>query len=189
MTPGDRRSSADPEQARAGGRPTALGRLLQARREALGYSRPALGEAAGVSPGTIEGWELGRVGKPPIHDVLRLARYLRIPLTEVEAAVLEGEDLDPLPATSKKESKRPGRTRRGGEPGRALLQRGVELFQWDDDIVAELLETSPERVRAWRTGEERMGASEMMSLTAIFSTTLSHADRLGRASSPAAEGS
>ena len=54
---------------------TALGQLLQARREALGYSRARVGELIGIKPGTSEGWELGRGKRPPIHDVLRLARY------------------------------------------------------------------------------------------------------------------
>ena len=41
-------------------RQTALGRLLQERREAAGYSRARVGELVGIKPGTIEGWELGR---------------------------------------------------------------------------------------------------------------------------------
>ena len=43
---------------------TALARLLQERREAAGYSRAKLGKSLGISAGTIEGWELGRIGKP-----------------------------------------------------------------------------------------------------------------------------
>ena len=38
---------------------TALGRLLQERREAAGFSRARVGELVGIKPGTIEGWELG----------------------------------------------------------------------------------------------------------------------------------
>ncbi len=45
-------------------RQTALSRLLQDRREAAGYSRARVGELIGIKPGTIEGWELGRVTKP-----------------------------------------------------------------------------------------------------------------------------
>src|ERR671932_681520 len=66
---------------------TALGRLLQERRETAGYSRTRVGELVGIKPGTIEGWELGRVARPPIHDVLRLAHFLRISADEVESAV------------------------------------------------------------------------------------------------------
>src|SRR3954449_12503981 len=68
-------------------RQTALGRLLQERREAAGYSRTRAGELVGIKPGTIEGWELGRVARPPIHDVLRLARFLRISADEIQDAV------------------------------------------------------------------------------------------------------
>ena len=70
---------------------TRLGLLLQARREAAGYSRTRLGELVDVPAGTIEGWEIGRVAKPPIHDVLKVARVLRVPVVEIEAAVLEPE--------------------------------------------------------------------------------------------------
>src|ERR671932_1930992 len=66
---------------------TALGRLLQERREAAGYSRTRVGELVGIKPGTIEGWELGRVARPPIHDILRLAHFLQIGSDEIEAAV------------------------------------------------------------------------------------------------------
>ena len=45
---------------------TALARLLQERREAAGYSRARLGKILGISAGTIEGWELGRVGRAPV---------------------------------------------------------------------------------------------------------------------------
>jgi transcriptional regulator with XRE-family HTH domain len=65
-----------------------LGRLLRERRVALGYSRARVAEVVGIKAGTLEGWELGRVTKPPVHDVLRLARFLGISADEVEAAVL-----------------------------------------------------------------------------------------------------
>src|ERR671910_1797254 len=68
-------------------RQTALGRLLQDRRESAGYSRIRIGELVGIKPGTIEGWELGRVARPPIHDVLRIAHFLRIPPDEIQGAV------------------------------------------------------------------------------------------------------
>ena len=68
-------------------RQTALGRLLQERREAAGYSRARVGELVGIKPGTIEGWELGRVARPPIHDVVRMAHFLSVPPDEITAAV------------------------------------------------------------------------------------------------------
>ncbi len=67
----------------------ALGRLLQDRRESAGYSRTRVGELVGVKPGTNEGWELGRVARPPIHDVLRLAHFLGIPADDIQRAVFE----------------------------------------------------------------------------------------------------
>src|SRR5437762_1820628 len=70
-------------------RQTALGKLLQERREAAGYSRARAGEFVGIKPGTIEGWELGRVARPPIHDVLRMAHFLQISPEEINSAVFE----------------------------------------------------------------------------------------------------
>lgn len=49
----------------AAGRTGALGRLLQDRRDRGGVQPCPPGEASRVSPGTIQGWELGRVGQPP----------------------------------------------------------------------------------------------------------------------------
>src|ERR671910_738924 len=68
-------------------RQTALGRLLQDHRETAGYSRTRIGEVVGIKAGTIEGWELGRVARPPIHDVLRLAHFLDISADEIQRAV------------------------------------------------------------------------------------------------------
>src|SRR2546430_17067115 len=65
----------------------AVAKLLQEQREQAGYSRAKLGELLEISPGTIEGWELGRVERPPLHDVLRLAEFLQIPYGELVAAV------------------------------------------------------------------------------------------------------
>src|SRR5437660_11229913 len=65
----------------------ALARLLQERREGSGYSRARLGALVGVSAGTIEGWELGRVGRPPFHDVMRIVSFLLIPLEEIQRSV------------------------------------------------------------------------------------------------------
>src|SRR3954451_19286755 len=64
-----------------------LARLLQERRESAGYSRARLGKIVGISAGTIEGWELGRVGRPPFHEVMRIASFLQIPLEEIQRAV------------------------------------------------------------------------------------------------------
>src|SRR5947207_6513329 len=69
------------------GERNALAMLLQEQRERAGYSRAKLGELLGISPGTIEGWELGRVERPPVHDVIRLAEFLRISHDDLVAAV------------------------------------------------------------------------------------------------------
>jgi transcriptional regulator with XRE-family HTH domain len=73
---------------------TALARLMQDRREAAGYSRARLGKTLGISSGTIEGWELGRIGKPPFHEVMRIAAFLRIPLEDLQRAVREPPRFD-----------------------------------------------------------------------------------------------
>ncbi len=91
-----------------------LGRLLRERRVALGYSRARVAEVVGVKPGTLEGWELGRVTKPPVHDVLRLARFLGISAAEIEAVVL-GE---PTP-----------RTERAATDALPLLEQAVALLK------------------------------------------------------------
>src|SRR5215210_8381814 len=97
---------------------TALGRLLQDRREAAGYSRTRVGELVGIKPGTIEGWELGRVARPPIHDVLRLAHFLRITPDDIQRAVFEdaGDVPSAEPESGQKERKKAGRRARGAVP-------------------------------------------------------------------------
>src|SRR5437762_13737652 len=108
-------------------RQTALGRLLQRRREAAGYSRARIGELVGIKPGTIEGWELGRVAKPPIHDVLRIAHFLRIPSEEIERAVFEDAGIEPVqtdPDGAQRGRRRPPR-QTGAVP---LLEAAFRLF-------------------------------------------------------------
>jgi transcriptional regulator with XRE-family HTH domain len=138
----------------AGNQRTPLGRLLQQRREERGYSRTRLGELVGVKPGTLEGWELGRVAKPPIHDVLRVARFLGITAAEIEEAVV-GASAPPQP---------------GRVPAVAplLLEQAIELFGWSDEEAAAAFQTTPARVRAWLTGAEPLGLPELMTLTALI---------------------
>jgi transcriptional regulator with XRE-family HTH domain len=81
------RSLHEPSPAAAKHNGTALGRLLQDRRESAGYSRARVGELVNLSPGTIEGWEVGRVRNPAVYDVLRLAHFLQIPFEDVQRAV------------------------------------------------------------------------------------------------------
>src|SRR2546423_2751941 len=94
----------------------ALARLLQERREAAGYSRARLGTIVGISAGTIEGWELGRVGRPPFHEVIRIASFLRIPLEQIQQAVFAdaGTIPDPDQHPRQPERKKAGRKKRLG---------------------------------------------------------------------------
>jgi len=143
---------------------TALGRLLQQRREAAGYSRTRVGQLVGIKPGTIEGWELGRVARPPIHDVLRLARFLEIDTRLLEEAVFEDTG---AVATVVSSSAGSGSRRGGGAV--PLLEAAFKLFAWkDDSAAADALGTTAEMVRAWRTGAEQMEFSEYLALTSMI---------------------
>ena len=105
-------------------RQTALGRLLQERREAAGFSRTRIGELVGIKAGTIEGWELGRVARPPIHDVLRLAHFLRIPADEIQRAVFEDAGEAPAVEDAADEEERKKVRRRRSPGGRAATRGG-----------------------------------------------------------------
>jgi transcriptional regulator with XRE-family HTH domain len=164
-------------------RQTALGRLLQDRREAAGYSRTRIGELVGIKPGTIEGWELGRVGKPPIHDVLRLAHFLQISAEEIEAAVFadaaavspEGELLAFDGGRG-----RPGRRRQQGVV--PLLEAGFRLFGWRDEAeAAEALNATADQVSRWRSGAERMEFADFLTLTSMIGVAAAEAMRAGDA--------
>jgi len=164
-----------------GPRQTALGLLLQDRREAAGYSRTRVGELVGIKPGTIEGWELGRVARPPIHDVLRLAHFLRITPEDMQRAVFE--DAGGIPSAEEhpgqKERKKAGRRARGAVP---LLEAAFRLFGWTDDSdAADALGTSAERVRAWRLGEEQMAFADYLTLTSMIGVAAAEAMKGGEA--------
>lgn len=155
---------------------TALGRLLQERRESAGYSRTRIGELVGIKPGTIEGWELGRVARPPIHDVLRIAHFLRIPTDEIQMAVFAdaGEVSPADQAPSEKERKKVGRPRRGEAV--PLLEAAFRLLGWKDEAAAaEALATSAEQVGAWRSGSEKMAFADYMTLTSIIGVAAAEA--------------
>lgn len=137
-------------------RRTHLASLFRERRESLGYSRLRLGELVGIKPATLEAWELGRVAKPPIHDVLRLARFLDIGLDEIESAVL-AEDASP--------SYEPRRAEDGVVP---LLGEAIRLLQWTDADAAVALHTTPGQIRAWRSGAETMPLPYVMTIAAIL---------------------
>jgi transcriptional regulator with XRE-family HTH domain len=159
-----------------------LARLLQDRRESAGYSRARLGKIVGVSAGTIEGWELGRVGRPPFHEVMRIASFLRIPLEDIERAVFA--DAGPVPDRDEHpgqpERKKAGRKKRPGAV--PLLEAAFRLYGWSDEQeAAEALGTTPDQIRAWRGGRERMEVAEYMALTTTVNVGLVDAMKSGRA--------
>ncbi|MEJ7792427.1 MAG: helix-turn-helix transcriptional regulator [Gaiellaceae bacterium] len=162
-------------------RQTALGRLLQERRASAGFSRTRIGELVGIKAGTIEGWELGRVARPPIHDVLRLSHFLRIPADEIQRAVFD--DAGEAPAaeeTPDQEGRQKARRRRS--PGAVpLLEAAFRLLSWNEATAAEALGTSPEQVRAWRSGSEQMAFADYMTLTSMIGVAAAQAMKGGDA--------
>jgi transcriptional regulator with XRE-family HTH domain len=159
-------------------RQTALGRLLQDRREAVGYSRTRAGALVGIKPGTIEGWELGRVAKPPIHDVLRLAHFLGISPDEIEAAVFEDAGEAPVAAdiaSGKERKKSAPRRDQGAVP---LLDAAFRLFGWNDaSAAADALNTTADQVQRWRSGAERMEFADFLALTSMIGVAAAEAMR------------
>jgi transcriptional regulator with XRE-family HTH domain len=160
---------------------TALARLLQERREQAGYSRARLGALVGISAGSIEGWELGRVGKPPFHEVMRIAAFLRIPLEDLQRAVFAdaGTVPDPDEHPGAPERMKAGRKKRPGAV--PLLEAAFRLYGWRDETeAAEVLGTTAEQLRAWRRGSRRMSLPQYMTLTATVNVALADAVKPGK---------
>jgi transcriptional regulator with XRE-family HTH domain len=152
---------------------TALGRLLQERREAADYSRARLAKELGITRYSIEAWELGRIGKPPFHGVMRIASFLAIPFEDLQRAVFadagtvpNAEEPPVAPAR-----RRAGRKKRlGAVP---LLEAAFRLYGWRDEAeAAEALGATPEQVRAWRRGTELMEIAEYLALTTSVNVAL-----------------
>jgi transcriptional regulator with XRE-family HTH domain len=163
-------------------RQTALGRLLQERREAAGYSRARVGELVGIKPGTIEGWELGRVARPPIHDVLRMAHFLAVSPDELTAAVFEDAgDVATVADQAERKERKKGRTRRpeGAVP---LLEAAFRLFGWKDAAeAAAALNSKPSQVGRWRSGAETMAFADFLTLTSMIGVAAAEAMKGGDA--------
>jgi transcriptional regulator with XRE-family HTH domain len=158
------------------GKRTALAKLLQEQRERAGYSRAKLGELLGISPGTIEGWELGRVERPPVHDVIRLAEFLRISYDDLVAAVTA--DRSGIPAPQDDSFGVARKTRPKKAPAARLLEASFLLFGWKDDHdAASALDVSPDRVRLWRRGNEPMNVLDYLALTATVNVGIAEAMR------------
>ncbi|MGH3441887.1 MAG: helix-turn-helix domain-containing protein [Nitriliruptorales bacterium] len=155
---------------------TAFGMLLQDRREAAGYSRARVGALIGIKPGTIEGWELGRVARPPIHDVLRLAEFLKIPSDAVLQAVVEDAGEVPVPGEHPPEQEARGPRRRRPRGAVPVLEAAFRLFAWENDgEAADAIGTSRERVRAWRRGDEQMALADFFTLTSMIGAAAAEA--------------
>src|SRR3954454_18214106 len=161
----------------------ALARLLQERREAAGCSRARRGPIRGLSAGTIEGGERGRVERPPFHEVMRIAAFLRIPLDDIQRVAFAdaGAIPDPEEHPGQLDRKKPGRKKRLGEV--PLLEAAFRLYGWhDEEEAADVLGTTPDQVRAWRRGSERMDVADYIALTSIVNVALADAMRTGEAS-------
>ena len=163
-------------------RQTALGRLLQERREAAGYSRARVGELVGIKPGTIEGWELGRVARPPIHDVVRMAHFLSVSPDEITAAVFEDAGgVAPVADQPERKERKKGRKRRpeGAVP---LLEAAFRLFGWKDETeAAAALNSTPNQIGRWRSGAETMAFADFLTLTSMIGVAAAEAMKGGDA--------
>jgi hypothetical protein len=127
---------------------TPLGRLLQERRQERGYSRTRAGELAELRPSTT-------VSKPPIHDVLRLARVLEIATVDIERAVLPDHPPAEVEPTAP-------------PPGAPLLDQATTLLGWSERDAAAALNTPLARIQAIRRGEDNLSVLEVMTLTALM---------------------
>jgi hypothetical protein len=126
-----------------------------------------VGELVGLSPGTIEGWEVGRVRSPAVHDVLRLAHFLQIPFDEIQRAVFadrgEVATIDDFPAQP---SKRLRRRRRSAAT--EILEASMRLFGWDEAQAAEALGATTQQVRRWQAGAEEMPLADFVALSSMI---------------------
>jgi transcriptional regulator with XRE-family HTH domain len=157
-------------------RQTALGRLLQQRRESAGYSRARVAELVGIKPGTIEGWELGRVARPPVHDVLRMAHFLGITADEISAAVFEDAGQVTQSAEQPERQERKKGPRRRNEGAVPLLEAAFRLFGWRDEAdAAGALNSTPDQVARWRAGTESMAFADFLTLTSMIGVAAAEA--------------
>ena len=136
-----------------------LAALLKRRRLQLGLSGTRVAELSGVKPTTIEAWEQGRVGKPPIHDVLKLARALAIPTAQIEDAVL-ADERGPHAARS-------DNTGLATEEG-PLLERAMSLLGWSVSDAAAALQTSPQHIEAVDVGQPKVQQHDIGRIAADF---------------------
>jgi transcriptional regulator with XRE-family HTH domain len=154
---------------------TAVARLLHEGRERAGYSRTKLGDLLEISPGTIEGWELGRVVRPPLHDVLRLAKFLQISYDDLLAAAMADTAATPPQQDVLSSVARKPQSRKTRAPI-PLLEAAFRLFRWKGDHdAAAALNVSLEKVHRWRQGSEPMNVVDYVLLTAIVNLGVAEA--------------
>lgn len=106
------------------------------------------------------------MSKPPIHDVLRLARTLGISTTDLERAVLpddvapQSDSFDTAPSSV------------------PLLDQTMDLLRWSETDAASALNTSPSRIRALRRGEGDLSVLDVMTLAALIAAFRSAASQV-----------
>jgi transcriptional regulator with XRE-family HTH domain len=134
---------------------THLARLIKRRRERVRMSRLRASQLSGINVSSIEAWEMGRVAKPPIHDVMRLAYVLSISPRELQQASFADVPLPEGVDTT-------------ARCGWLLLDRAMLVMEWNDHDVGAALSTTPERVRALRDGSARPSELEAVTLGMIL---------------------
>jgi hypothetical protein len=104
---------------------------------------------------------------------MRVAAFLQIPLEDLQRAVFAdaGTVPDPEQHPGTPVRRTAGRKKRVGAV--PLLEAAFRLYGWrDDGDAAEALGASPEQVRAWRRGTERMDIAQYMALAATVNVAL-----------------
>lgn len=145
-----------------------LRQLLRSRREELGYSRTRASQLSGVNANTIEAWEVGRVLKPPIQDVIRLARVLSISLEELEQAAMQEDGSGDRGGPGTELGERAAVSAAAKGVGLPLLARAMDLLAWNDRDAAQALSTSSARIRRLRGGADELSVLEAMTLIAML---------------------
>ena len=123
-----------------------LGRLIGARRQALGLTRGGLADAVGVAPGTIASWELG-YRTPAAAQVAALAQALETSFDHLTAA---------LP-----------RRRAASARGELILTRLRELGLRSSDLAAAV-GTTESTISRWVHGHSRPAPTNLARLASAL---------------------
>lgn len=122
--------------------PTPLARLLRARREALGYSRPDVERRTGITESALDSYEHGV--SPRVSTAIHLARFYGIPLEELADAV--GAPAMP--------------TVEDVTPARAVTSARLAR-RWTVEEMAGALGVTAQEVAAWERGDLEPSASAL----------------------------